>query len=204
MAVSPDGSKVFVTGSSTGPAPSQDYLTVAYDAATGTQLWVRRYDGLAHNNDFVQAISVSPDGSTVFVTGSSLERRLEYRCTTLAYDASTGARLWRARTNPSTNSTDFGIDLAVSPDGTKVFVTGTTDASGTGQDYHTLAYDAATGAQLWATTYNGTTIKSDVAGALAISPDGSRVIVTGSSIGAARGATTPRSPTTRRPAPRSG
>ena len=44
LGVSPDGSKVFVTGRSTG-STSADYATVAYDASSGTQLWVKRYNG---------------------------------------------------------------------------------------------------------------------------------------------------------------
>ena len=35
--------KVFVAGSSHGTTTSTDYATVAYDAATGTGLWSRRY-----------------------------------------------------------------------------------------------------------------------------------------------------------------
>ena len=40
MAVSPGGSRVFVTGASGG-----DSETVAYSAATGRRLWVSRYNG---------------------------------------------------------------------------------------------------------------------------------------------------------------
>ena len=44
---------------------------MAYDAATGAKVWVSRYDGPAHGDDFATALGVSPDGSTVFVTGYS-------------------------------------------------------------------------------------------------------------------------------------
>ena len=50
---------------------SFDSATVAYDAATGANQGVKRYDGRGHGADFAAAVSVSPDGFRVFVTGSS-------------------------------------------------------------------------------------------------------------------------------------
>src|SRR5262249_29457319 len=55
VAASPDGSRVFVTGST-----SDDYATVAYDAATGQQLWDSRYDGPTSGRDFAASVAVSP------------------------------------------------------------------------------------------------------------------------------------------------
>ena len=73
MAASPDGSKVFVTGMSqtNGSIRSADYATVAYEASTGTRLWVRRYNGGRNHSDVARAMATSPDGSKVFVAGIS-------------------------------------------------------------------------------------------------------------------------------------
>jgi hypothetical protein len=61
---------VFVTGWSAGSSGvDSDYATVAYDASAGTRFWASRYD--AGSEDEAAALGVSPDGSTVFVTGSS-------------------------------------------------------------------------------------------------------------------------------------
>ncbi|HLQ62831.1 MAG TPA: hypothetical protein VK131_13300, partial [Candidatus Acidoferrales bacterium] len=70
VAVSPGGGTVFVTGYSQGTT-SDEYATVAYDAATSAQLWVSRYDGPASLGAEANSVAVSPGGGAVFVTGSS-------------------------------------------------------------------------------------------------------------------------------------
>ena len=191
LAVSPDGSKLYVTGASSGlhggsyQDDTNDYATVAYEATTGQQLWRVRYNGPANREDDAVAIRVSPDGSKVFVTGSSYgsSRDYDFDYATLAYNAATGKQLWAKRYNGPGNVEDDARALGISPDGSKVFVTGASyggPSPSTNTDYATLAYDAASGKQLWATRYNGPSSFHDRANALAISQDGSKVFVTGS------------------------
>jgi WD40 repeat protein len=71
LAVSPSGGTVFVTGGSTGATSRMDYATVAYNAATGAQQWVNRYNGPASYDDYASSVAVSPTGDRVFVTGGS-------------------------------------------------------------------------------------------------------------------------------------
>ena len=153
VGVSPDGSKVFVTGQSNTSA-SSDYATVAYDAATGMQLWAKRYNGPANFFDGANALGVSPDGSTVFVTGQS-DGSVGFEYATIAYDAATGTQQWVSRFKGPTGLGNVANALGVSPDGSRVFVTGGSVGSGTESDYATVAYDAATGTQQWVTRYNG-------------------------------------------------
>jgi hypothetical protein len=165
VAVSPDGSAVFVNGRGLA-APDQ---LVAYHAATGAKVW-------AASPPVGGPIAVSPGGSAVFGTGTIRESGNTMQYTTYAYNAATGARLWLATYDvPSANGADIGDSIAVSPDGSRVFITG-----GSESVYATVAYNAATGARLWVASY------SNGFGALsvAVSPDGSRVFVTGDGMGA--------------------
>ncbi|MGN6173700.1 MAG: SBBP repeat-containing protein, partial [Streptosporangiaceae bacterium] len=69
--------------------------------------------------------------------------------------AVSGAPLWVKRYNGPGSGTDYARSVAVSPDGGKVYVTGTSNGATSGEDYATIAYSAATGALLWAKRDNG-------------------------------------------------
>jgi WD40 repeat protein len=183
LGMSPDGSTVFVTGQSIGSDGGYDYATVSYDAPTGARVWVKRYNGTGKQDDYATALGMSPDGSAVFVTGYSIGTEYTFDYATVAYDASTGAKLWVKRYNGPGNDTDDANALAVSPDGSTVLVTGASLGSTGDADYATVAYDASTGAQLWVERYNGPGKSDDYAYDLAVSPRGSAVFVTGESVG---------------------
>jgi outer membrane protein assembly factor BamB len=193
LGLSPDGSTVFVTGSSFIAGSREDYATIAYDSATGTELWASFYDGPGdfYDSDYAQALGVSPGGSMVFVTGQSdggAPSSSDYA--TIAYDAATGAELWASRYNGPHDDTDSARALGVSADGSTVFVTGYSDEGEADENYATVAYEAATGNQLWASRYDGPLHSSDIAWALGTSPDSSMVYVTGESATIAYDATT--------------
>jgi WD40 repeat protein len=185
LAVSPNGKAVFVTGASIGTNNSYDYATVAYNAATGAQLWAKRYGGARKGGVSRGANSVAVSGSTVFVTGSSIGPNNAYDYATVAYSAVTGAQRWAKRYGGSGSGDSQAYWVAASPSGKTVFVTGYTDTSSTtaGYDYTTIAYKAATGAQLWLARYNGPGNFTDEAFSVAVSPGGGTVYVTGESAG---------------------
>ena len=172
IAVSPDSSKVFVTGFTSYPnacCPDQ-FVTVAYDAATGARLWVARTFNVLHVGSLATAIAVSPDGSSVFVAGEAGRNPV-----VVAYDPATGDQQWVSRYQVPRGGISGSEGVAVSPDGSEVFLTGPFRAPPAGPKFATVAYNAATGAQLWAQTTKGTTYSRDVAA----SPDGSAVLVSG-------------------------
>jgi PQQ-like domain len=188
--------RVFVAGTSYPGPPLVDYVdgsnyaSVAYNAATGDKLWTSQYDGPQHSTDTVSAVDVSPDGTKVFVTGTSNDNPAVTGCVrappgtpcgsayaTIAYDAATGARLWRARFEDDNN--DRAWALVVSGDGARVFVTGE-GAPGCSCPYDsvTIAYSAATGQRLWVSRYGDGQGVSALR-SLAVSDDGSKVYATG-------------------------
>lgn len=122
VAVSPDGSTVFVSGFTFGPTAYRGWGTVAYNASTGAQLWVVHF---VHRTQDIGglAIATSPDGSQVFVAGITTAKSGAGEMGTAAYDAATGALLWIGNYNPPGFS-GIGRSIAVSPDGSKVFTTG--------------------------------------------------------------------------------
>ncbi|MPZ27079.1 MAG: S8 family serine peptidase [Micromonosporaceae bacterium] len=186
LGVSPDGGTVFVTGASrfTSSIFGTDYTTIAYDAATGEQRWLARYDGPGSTLDSAEALGVSPDGGTVFVTGASqLGGSFTEDYATVAYDAVTGAQRWAARYDGPAAGVDRAEALGVSPDGSRVLVTGGSAGVDTGADYATISYDPATGDQQWVARYDGLPGGSDAASAVSVSPDGAGVVVTGGSSG---------------------
>src|SRR6266704_2776937 len=191
VAVSSGGGTVFVTGASTGATSFSDYLTVAYNAATGARLWTARYNGPGNGGDGAASVAVSPDGAQVwvarlngpagntgaraivspggnrvFVTGEVQSKQITAEYGTVAYNATTGARLWARR-----YAGQGATSIAVSPDLAKVYVTGESHG-----DYGTLAYSARTGARLWARFYGGRR-SFEFANSVAVSPGGT-VLVT--------------------------
>jgi WD40 repeat protein len=167
LAVSPDGSAVFVTGVS-----AAKFTTVSFSADLTTQRWASSYFGVGDSIDTGYALAVSPDGSQVTATGLGNGPAIS-DFLTITYDAETGDQRWLAR--PTDQPLDQAQDLTYGPDGTRIYVTGTG-----GSDYATVEYDAATGAQLRTAWLDGPLHGVDVALAIAASPDGSLVFLTGS------------------------
>jgi WD40 repeat protein len=170
LAVSPDGSTVFIAGSSG---------TVAYDAATGHQLWLDAYKQVYDRSRI--SLAVSPDSATVYVTGgSNAPGSNSPHYWTAALSATTGAPQWQATyRGPDSNAGTTAI--ALSPDGSALYVTGSASQASGLNEYATIGYDAATGHQLWLANYRTASVNDNATG-LAVSPDGSTVYVTGTSI----------------------
>jgi WD40 repeat protein len=181
LAVSPDGATVFVAGSA-----SSQFAVAARDSATGAERWTFRASDPRDLADFLHAIAVSPDGGLVFATGDAEVTPETREYVTVAIDAATGDPVWGAREEVSAGDAAIPNAIAVSPDGSRVFVTGSrtgTDGGSDFWDYFTVAYDTATGARAWSSTYGGPGVNADVPVDIGVSPAGDLVYVTGTSVG---------------------
>jgi len=184
VAVSPDSATVYATGTIGDQVDGRGSVaTFAYNAATGARKWLAVFHGM-RPSAVAQSAVASPDGQKVFVISPVISSSGSRFLATLAYDATTGAALWtRFATGTADTPDGFGVGqtIAVSPDSSAVFVTGATAPLGTSM-MTTIGYSAATGARLWTDQYQGP-LGSNAGNAVAVSPDGSRVFVTGHSIG---------------------
>jgi WD40 repeat protein len=179
LAVSGDGSRVAVTGrSERSSGGAADYATVLLDATNGSQVWAARYGGRADANyTSGNAIAFSPSGDHVFVTGQAgnmVDRRSGYG--TVAYETATGNQLWDDVRNGPADYYSIAHAVLVSPDGSRVYVTGE-DGRANVRDVVTVAYDA-NGTRIWTGRYNdGSGPDWDIGIVAAISPDGKRLLV---------------------------
>ena len=185
-ALSPDGTALAVTGQSdpTKSSPSADYATVLYATATGQQRWVASYDGPANGWDAPADIAWSPDGTTLYVTGRCRGKGSKRDFATIAYEAATGKQLWVAQYDDRKRLGDAAVSLAVSPDGSTVFVSGRSHVSDWWQPagnrvvFATVAYDAETGGQLWVRRLDPTGVVNYLDTSL-LTPDGRTLLVVG-------------------------
>jgi PQQ-like domain len=143
LAASPGGGTVFVTGASLCSGPSDDYATIAYNAAAGARQWTTCYNrpAPAGSYDAASSVAVSPAGGTVYVSGTSgggFRTAQDYA--TVTYAAATGALLRVDRYTGPGSRNDYPSSETGSPVTGAVYVTGTSRSATTGQDCATIAY----------------------------------------------------------------
>jgi outer membrane protein assembly factor BamB len=207
MAVSPDGTKVFMTGADQvpeqGPSSFHVIRVIAYDAAAGDRLWASQIAGQyptggdgTRSGLFIEVgtpIAVAPDGSRVYVTGTLSDLTsegvpLRYAIITAALDTATGTEVWRHEFDegrPRRTFWPYLPALAVSDE--SVFVASTRSVEVvvpfvTAQyedQYNTMSLDAATGVERWLGRWGEG--RSRPAG-IAAAPDGGPVFVTGDTL----------------------
>jgi hypothetical protein len=186
---SPSGGSTYITGYNTSNDGSQSSLTIAYEASTGAQLWIAGYAGPAGSSFSTSLLTVSPDGSQLYVAGSEFQTQeigfigvVTRQNITVAYDAATGRQLWAATYSGSAQSLDDSpLALEPSHDGKRVFITGISTSTPGVDDAFTVAYDRSSGAQLWASRYNFPGYNDNIGRSLAESSDGTTVYMAGSS-----------------------
>ncbi len=178
VAASPDGARVFVTGTVDDHSGPGHIVTAAYDAASGHELWTAPYAGPTGGGASAATVVVSPDGATVYTVGTAASSTFQDYAT-VAYDAATGDVRWVRLFDGPRHFGDFATAAAISPDGGRLFVTGEVDGPDSRfEDWGTVAYDAATGHKLWFDRRGA--VSFDAGEAIGVDPTGTTVFVTGS------------------------
>ena len=150
-------------------------LVVVAAGCAGVQTWASLYNGPLSSLYLPSSIAVDAAAKTVVIAGSSDGTGEDYA--TVAYDAGNGDQRWAARYNGPGNGDDEATSLAISSDGSTVFVTGSSESAPNGSVYYvTIAYDLADGHELWLARDSR---PGGGARSLVVSPDGTRVFVTG-------------------------
>lgn len=192
VVVGPSGDVVYVVGYSQGDSTGAnvyEMMLLAYDTATGASLWETRQklDGPSH--DIAVKVAVTPDGSRLVVGGwgpSATEWNGPSDHFVYGIDAADGTIDWTTRHGgPDGTGTQIFSSLALSPDGARVHATGWSRSEGASvwdRSYMTYTLDTATGDMIWSIAYHGDVAEGqDEASAIAVSPDGAVVFVTGTS-----------------------
>ncbi len=183
MAMVSESGRVFATGATTA-AGNLAMATRAYNAADGTVLWEDNFDREAKKGDWATAIAVS--NGRVFAVGTCRTTAGERDFTVIAYNATTGARLWVDNYDREGNLMDKAWGVAANAD--CVVAVGETSTTAGGAAFTVRTYNPATGALLWADySDREATNRADRAYKPAISPDGTKVFVVGETHTAAGG-----------------
>lgn len=183
--LSPDGSRLFTVGMGGDRSTT---LTLAFDTSDGTRVWeeatVPQQPGDSDNGG---SIAVAPDGSAVYVANRSFDLYTNPTFMTIAYDTDDGSPVW---TSPARENDEYdtggATDIATSPDGSEIFVTGSGRSTlGNYEGVYTIAYRASVGApSLWESSGERPSGIRGGATAIAVAPDGSAIYVAGSDNGA--------------------
>lgn len=163
----------YVTGERYYATTGYDITTVKYDQ-TGTQQWVKTYNGPGDGIDYGYNVIVD-QSDNIYVSGGSEGDGTGLDFVTIKYTP-TGTEDWIARYDGPASNYDIVWDITVDSSG-YVYVTGGSKGSGTNLDYATIKY-SPTGVEEWVARYNGVGNYKDQAKAIAVDSSGN-VFVTG-------------------------
>ena len=121
-----DDDAVYITGSSTDLTNNVNFVTIKYDLSGNTE-WTSFYDGTGNGRDQANAIGlIEQNGSTtaIAVVGESWGVNGNYDYAAVRYNSSTGSELSVNRYSMSETTDDIAVDLAISVQNGKIYLTG--------------------------------------------------------------------------------
>lgn len=187
LRLAPDASRVFAalrmqnaTFTRSNPSGDYDLAVLALDASTGGLLWESRYDG-----GWVErpgGLAVAPDGSAIYTVSQSVNNDRARDLSVVGWNASTGAKLWETRLDPTTehpyNSGWIG-PVEVSADGSFLIAGGDSFHAYSFGNLLAFRIETDDGALAWRQKWIGPGGRGERAHAVAISGDGAVALVGG-------------------------
>ena len=179
LAFDPSGEHVVLIGREPDGAGNDDAVVSVVEAETGIPQWRLSKDPVGEV-DLIR-VEVGPSGNRIIVLGSAFDGTTRTWVASLGMD--NGATKWSTVEGDDAGEGNRPVptDLAVGPDGTVYTLATTLRPQGGGGDIHVVAYRGSDGTRLWARTFDGPSHGPDLAGELAVAPDGETVFVTGDS-----------------------
>jgi outer membrane protein assembly factor BamB len=184
VAVSGDGAVAYVTGTTSTFTHGPEQQAIAYGLETGAGLWSRSDPAVRRPRYSVDipgpAAVTHPSSDQLFLVGSAPDGDSSV-AESRAIDGITGATVWSKAHNGigEVGSSDILIDVAVAADGSRIFAVGESFDGQADTALAVVALDPASGATTWVrrdSTTNPFLIRTASA-----SPDGSQIVVAGSS-----------------------
>lgn len=172
---------VYIAGSVVNTDSQRDFAVVKYNP-DGQFVWVRFYNGDLNKDDWAHALDIDRNGY-IYVAGFSQTRNAGKNYITMKCDPN-GSILWTKEYDGPAGNDDVAEDIAVDVLG-NVYVTGSSQGTGTLSDYATIKYDT-NGIVQWVARYNGPGNGADDARAIAVDANGN-VYISGGSTGDSTG-----------------
>jgi hypothetical protein len=167
LALDPSENYIYVTGTTNNSPFDTDYCTIKY-SSSGTQVWVRTYDGGLAFHD--RSFGIVVDSSGIYITGRSGGDGTGQDIVTIMYDSS-GNKIWEDRYNGAQNGWDVGTAITV--DSSYVYVTGEIDETPSDSgDFGTIKYKKDGTSREWVRTYNSPNSGGDTAYDILVDPSG--------------------------------
>ena len=193
VTVSPDGTHIYAVGYTTTASQGKDVWVGKY-SADGEIVWTRTYDGgsnvdpsllgdleLHQGGDDAFSVVTAPDGGSLYVAGYETAGNGRSDAWIRKYSAD-GIALWTRTVEGTYGGADGAYGLALSPDGTSLFVAGYTTTGRDNQDAWVARY-SADGELLWTSTSDlGDAGLADIAADIAVSATGDSVYVVGCAV----------------------
>ncbi len=153
---------IYIAGYISTTNQGTNFTTIKISPNTGSTIWTKYYDGPAHQDDKIYAITVDALNN-IYVAGYSTGIGVGTDMTVIKYNSS-GTQLWSQSYNSTTNGDDGALGVAVD-DSLNVYVTGYVTLAGL--DMYLVKYNSG-GVYQWGQSFGGNANQNDKAYAITV------------------------------------